>query len=145
MGRTGLGPVIRNHQGELLAAMSVTRIGLLDPAAVEALATSMALQLARDRGFLRINLEGDVKMVLEAVMADDPGWSRIGHLVEDVRFALQHFNSWTMAYVKREANQATQKVAKMATAQPLDRTWSSDFPDVLREICASELSALNTC
>jgi hypothetical protein len=50
-GNIGLGAVIRNHQGELMAARSLMYVGLLEPVTVEAVAATMAIQLARDRSY----------------------------------------------------------------------------------------------
>jgi hypothetical protein len=77
-GRTGLGVVIRDHQGNLRAARSLTRIGILEPAAAEALAATLALQLSNAMGLMNIWLEGDAKTVV-AVESADANWSRTGH------------------------------------------------------------------
>ena len=144
-GRIGLGAVIRNHRGEMVAARSLTRVGLLEPAAAEALAATMAIQLARVMGLLQIYVEGDAKVIVEAVVSQAPDWSRRGHLIEDIRSALQSFPHWTMACVKRGANQAAHMVARLATAQVMDQTWSSDFPECLSEMCEAEQTALHLC
>jgi hypothetical protein len=44
--RIGLGTVIRNHLGDLLAMKSLTRVGLFEPIVAEALVAAMAVQLA---------------------------------------------------------------------------------------------------
>jgi hypothetical protein len=50
-----------------------------------------------------------------------------------------------MAYVKRGANQAAHMVARLATAQVMDKTWSYDFPECLSEMCEAEQTALHLC
>jgi ribonuclease HI len=99
-GRIGLGTVTRNHRGEMVAARSLTRVGLLEPAAAEALAATMAIQLAREMGLLQIYVEGDAKVIVEAVVSQAPDWRRRGHLIEDIRSALQSFPHWTKFEVK---------------------------------------------
>ena len=120
---------------------SLTWVGLFEPAAAEALA-AMAIQLARELGLSQINMEGDAKMITEAVKSNAPHWSKWGHLIDDIRYRFQNFTQWTMAYVKRDANQAAHMVARMATAQVLDRTWNNDFPECIHEFCRSERAAL---
>ena len=44
--RIGLGTIIRNHLGDLVAMKSLTRVGLFEPTTAEALAAAMAVQLA---------------------------------------------------------------------------------------------------
>jgi ribonuclease HI len=139
-GRIGLGAVIRDHQGELVAARCVTYVGLLEPTAAEAVAATMAIRLAHDRGYRQVHLVGDAKVIIDAVMEEVPNWSRVGHLVDDIRAALQLFLSWKMTYVRREGNQPAHLLARMATTSELDREWNCDFPEELRETCASELT-----
>jgi ribonuclease HI len=142
-GRIGLGAVIRNHRGEMVAARSLTRVGLLEPAAAEAVAAIVVIQLAREMGLQQIYVEGDAKVIVDAVVSQAPDWSRRGHLIEDIRSALRSFPHWTMAYVKRGANQAAHMVARLATAQVMDKTWSYDFPECLSEMCKAEQIALH--
>ena len=59
--RIGLGTIIRNHLGDLVAMKSLTRVGLFEPAAAEALAAAMAVQPARELGLSQINMEGDAE------------------------------------------------------------------------------------
>ena len=61
-------------------------------------------------------------MITEAMKSNAPDWSKWGHLINDIRYGLQNFTQWTIAYFKRDANQAAHMVAGMATAQVLDRT-----------------------
>jgi hypothetical protein len=118
----------------VVAARSLTRVGLLEPAAAEALADTMAIQLAREMGLLQIYVEGDAKVIVEAEVSQAPDWSRRGHLIEDIRSALHSFPHWIMAYVKRGANQAAHTVTRLATAQVMDKTWSYDFPECLSDV-----------
>jgi ribonuclease HI len=89
--RIGLGTVIRNHLGDLVAMKSLTRVGLFEPIAAEALAAAMAVQLAQEMGLSQINMEGDAKMITEAVRSNAPDWSKRGHLIDDIRYGLQNF------------------------------------------------------
>jgi hypothetical protein len=85
-------------------------------------------------------LEGDAQVIVNAVMTEASDWSRVGHLIDDIRAALQPFTSWTMAYVRREGNQPAHLLARMATTNEVDMERSCDFPDVLREKCALDLN-----
>jgi ribonuclease HI len=88
----GLGVIIRDHCGNMVAAKSLTRRGLLEPAAAEALAALMAIQLARALGLRNLYLEGDAKIVIDAVLSSEPDWSRKGILVEDIRWNFKAYH-----------------------------------------------------
>ena len=60
-GRVGIGIVIREEKWKVVAAMSKTRTGLLEPTLGEAFAAYHAACLGRDLGLQNICLEGDAK------------------------------------------------------------------------------------
>ncbi|XP_059461784.1 uncharacterized protein LOC132190750 [Corylus avellana] len=142
-GWVGLAAVIRDSQGNMVAAKTVTRKGLIEPVAAEALAALMAVQLSREMGFSRLWLEGDAKTIVDAVNSTEPDWSRIGHLVDDIRMEIQTFTSWKVAYVRREANHVAHMLARMATTQIMDRLWTFVPPDCIAETIVSEQTALS--
>lgn len=43
---------------------------------------------------MNIILEGDSKLVVEAVNTEGASWSSIGHLIEDIKIMLQNFLVW---------------------------------------------------
>lgn len=103
-GWVGLGVIIRDHRGSLVAAKCVTRKGFVKPVAAEAWAALMALQLSRDLGLLQVYLEGDAKIVVDTVNSTEPDWSWQGHLVDDIQVELLSFPNWKLNHVRREAN-----------------------------------------
>jgi hypothetical protein len=55
--RIGLCTVIRNHQVDLVAMKSLTRVGLFELTIAEALAAAIVVQLACEMGLSQINME----------------------------------------------------------------------------------------
>ncbi len=47
----------------------------------------------------------------------------MGQLIEDTRSGLQHFHSFFIKHVKRDANQVPNRLAKLAISQLLDTSW----------------------
>lgn len=93
IGRVGLRVVIRDHQGRMWVAKSVTRLGFLEPTTAETLAASMATQLCTEMGFMQVQLEGDAKVVVDAVTSMLPDESVMGLLTKDMRIALRSISS----------------------------------------------------
>ena len=79
-------------------------MGCLAPAAAEAQAVLLAIQLCCEIGFLRVHLEGDTKIVVDAVNSVDVGKSWLGHVTEDIKVELKSLVHWKLALVKREGN-----------------------------------------
>jgi hypothetical protein len=89
-------------------------------------------------------LEGDAKVVVDAVNARAPVWTRWGHLVEDISLTLQNMSCWKMCFIRRAANQAAHAMARMAVKQEMERVWFNDAPNCLLPIIVSEFLAQGT-
>jgi hypothetical protein len=50
-------------------------------------------------------------------------WTRYEHMMDDAKILLNSFQSWTVGHVNRNANKASQKLAKEAISRPLDQVW----------------------
>ena len=66
-------------------------MGLLDPTAAEALAAFQAVQLCKDLVLTHIILEGDAKLVVDAVKVSTHNWCRFGQMIDDIRTVLHSF------------------------------------------------------
>ena len=91
------------------------------PVAAEAMAVLVAVHLCGEMGFQQVCLEGDAKVVVDAVNARAPVWTRWGHLVEDISLTLQDVSCWKMCFIRRAANQAARAMARMAVKQEMER------------------------
>jgi ribonuclease HI len=76
--RVGLGIVIRDHDGRVLSAKCISKEGAVDPGAAEAMALSQGVSLCISSGFRNVFVEGDAKIVFDALLADNSRSSRLG-------------------------------------------------------------------
>lgn len=136
-GEVGLGAVIRDHQGMMWVAKSMTRRGFLEP-----VAATMAADLCREMGFRHVMLEGDAQVVINAVKSPFPDDSGTGHLTADLRVALSSIPDWEVGHICRQSNQVAHVLASLALREDMDRVWLYDPPDCIREILYAELSSL---
>jgi hypothetical protein len=83
-GLMGLGVVVRDENGLVVAAQSKTIRGNFDPPMAEARAALLAIQFCRMNGFMLVDFEGDVKTVIDAVNDVRSDWSRLGVLITDI-------------------------------------------------------------
>jgi ribonuclease HI len=128
--------------GRLVAARSLSRQGGFDPDAAEAIATLVATQTARELGIQRAWFEEDTKIVADAVNSMEADWSRIGHLVDDVRSELGKIYQWKMTYIPREHNRAAHVLARKAVSEEMDGMWLYSSPVWLKHTLVSEHKAL---
>lgn len=66
-GRVGLEAIIWDHQGKMWALKSLTRHGFLDPTTVETMAATIVVKFCKEMGIMQVLLEGDAKLVVDAV------------------------------------------------------------------------------
>jgi ribonuclease HI len=110
--RMGVGILVRDHLGMVIAARSHTLVFLTEPVVAEAIAALHAVEFSRDLGLPRIVLEGDSLQVVTAVQDLRPTWSRYGHITADIRTILKGFRSWQVCHTKRVSNYAAHGLAK---------------------------------
>jgi ribonuclease HI len=142
-GRVGIGVILRDERGQMVAAMSKTRIGILEPSTGEAFAASSAVCFCRDLGVQCVVLEGDAKQIVDTVNSNSASWSRFGHLIDDTRRILESFPQWKCQFVRREANEAAHRLAKAATIDVNDRIWRDAPPSCINDIVLMERLALS--
>lgn len=110
--KTRVGAVIRDWEGKTMDVRGLTRSGCLDPLAAEAWAGTQALELGKEMGLSQILLEGDAKVVVEAVNAVTTDGSTIGHLADDMKVLLSAFQQWRVQRVGRELNKVAHTIAR---------------------------------
>ncbi|XP_059428715.1 uncharacterized protein LOC132162495 [Corylus avellana] len=140
-GRIGVGVLVRDHEGWVTAARSVTKSGFLEPTAAEAMAFFEGVWFCKDLGILSLIVEGDAQVVINAILARDPTCSKFSQLVDDTRSLLRDFPRWQISYVSRNANNGAHKLAKEATRLIMDCIWNYSIPDCISDLVSTELSA----
>jgi ribonuclease HI len=83
--KMGIGVVVRNESGEVVAALAKVIPFVEDPTAAEAIAAWHAVNLCVDRGFHQVVLERDSQIVVSALNQTSPSWSSYGQLLEDTK------------------------------------------------------------
>lgn len=134
----GIGIVVRDHSGFVIAARGKRMIGTPEPVQAEALGALMAAELSRDLGLPDVILEGDSLLVVQALRKMSPNLSSYGQVIEDTRSILFTRRSWMVNHVKREVNSAAHYLAKDALLFNLDRVWMEECPQCIVSIISLE-------
>jgi hypothetical protein len=112
--RMGVGMVLRDDTGCVLAALSSFIPSVSDPTVAKALALWKTVAVCIDLGVQRLHLEGDALEVVQALQHQGSCWSRYGHLIDDSRIRLDSIQEWRVSHAQREANEVTHNLAKAA-------------------------------
>ena len=129
---SGLGVIIRNQEGLVIASMSTRLPQQLQPIEIEALATSKALEFAREVGISKAVLEGDSLLVMKALKTKNAGLAPFGLLIQDSLTLSSGFSKLSYSHTKREGNLVAHSLAQLAINNPNCVIWMEDVPsDVL--------------
>jgi hypothetical protein len=93
-------------------------------------------------GFQNIWLEGDAKVICDALIKRSSVNSRYGHLIEDIGMGLLSFNQWKCTHISREGNEAAHILDREALCWSGDRSWEDSCPDCIKQIISTEQTAL---
>jgi ribonuclease HI len=121
--RIGFGVIVRNHDGDALAMISETMDLITDPVTAEALAARRAVEVSQTLGLRKIIMEGDALQIVQALRSTGGGRYSYGLIIEDMHQLLQRFSEFSVQHVRREANRAAHKLAKLALSLGEDKIW----------------------
>ena len=82
---SGIGVVIRNNARLVVASFAQRFCQAYKPVEIEAMATTRAIEFAREIGVDRIMVEGDSSTVTKALSTKNPALASYGLLIEDAR------------------------------------------------------------
>lgn len=117
--------VIRDEEGRVVAARAKVVSFITEPDAAKSVAAWFAVEFGREMGCRRLILEGDSMVVVSVLRARASCSRAYGQVLEDTITGFSHFSSVGILFACRDANRATNVLAKCALSQWLDSTWIS--------------------
>jgi ribonuclease HI len=132
--KMGVGIVIRDAGGRIIAARAKQIPFIVDPLLAETIAAWHAISFGKEMGGDKVILEGDSLLVasaLEKVDAND-------QLLADIRSSFSSFLSVQVHHVTRNSNMAAHVPARSAISQFLDKVWIGECPVIIQSIVLAE-------
>jgi len=127
---------MRDCSGHLLQA-GAFNLGAASILVAEATAMRNGLRAAIEAGFSNIYIEGDNKILIQAVQGRIQIPWEIQVLVQDIIFFLQKCNHVIVHHIFREGNRAADWLAKLGLSLPSATVWNPtshiDLQCILRE------------
>jgi ribonuclease HI len=112
-------------------ATGKTYRGILDPHIVESLALKDVVIYARGRGFCRVVFEVDSEVLVRLWHNKIYDRSVIKHVFDEISELSVFFTTFSLSYVRREANQTAHSCAKFASLQDGLFSWDAEPPAFL--------------
>ena len=138
----GLGVVIRNSEGLVMASLSQLVPLPFSVIEVEALAARRALEQAMEIGLDRVILEGVSSVLIHALQSESRPRAQFSHLPNDISFLGSHFTSLKFSHVRRHCNKVAHSLARRANISPLLSVWIKDVPLDVEIILMTDLISL---
>nr|POE91501.1 hypothetical protein CFP56_14609 [Quercus suber] len=124
----GLGFIIRNDRGLVMAALTQSIPLPTSMEMVEVLAARRTLLFAKELGFEKVILEGDFEIAIQAMKNDAFSAAPFGHIVSDIKALSSHFRCLTFQHTCRQGNLVAHSLARAACNFPHFCTWIEEVP-----------------
>ena len=92
-------------------------------------------------GFKDVLLESDSLEVVQALCKEECTWGRYGTLINDSKLLFQQAHAWKACHVKRSANEAAHRLAKLALTMCEERIWREDYPLCVQNVVIAYASS----
>ncbi|XP_050290257.1 uncharacterized protein LOC126728490 [Quercus robur] len=131
--KAGLGVVIRNENGQVLASL-LEQIQLpFSSDLVEAIAAARAIMFAQELSLSEYILEGDSNVVINALKRNDESLSSFGHILASAK-SLTDVSCITFSHTRRTGNTVAHNLAKHARHVIGFKVWMEDVPPHLHSV-----------
>ena len=134
--------VIRNGDGLVIATLSHPLNQAFKVVEIEALAASRALEFAADIGLDNVILEGDSKVVTQALETKDVGLAAFGLLIRDACTLAGNFSDVSYSHTKRKGNKVADSLVKLATNLANCVIWMEEVPPSIYHFVQADLALL---
>ena len=131
--------MLRNHNGDFLAATCHYFPNVVDPEATEILACRWALQVAAEIHATRVHLELDAQVVVNMLQQSTRNVSAAGPWIQEVKALLGSFVDCKISWVRRSANIAAHKLAKVGIGDELCKVWLGVPPEFVLHVIADDI------
>ncbi|CAO2830684.1 unnamed protein product [Amaranthus hypochondriacus] len=137
---SGLGAVIRDNNGHILVVGVRKANKLWSVEMCEAAVALFGMELARDRGYKFVHLEGDELSVIRCILESKKGAALIFLFYEHISSIKELFTSFLCTHMYKGGNTVAHNVASWHVENATEYVCSSGFPQSLLTLASSDLS-----
>ena len=131
----GIGVVIKDSTGQVIASM-VERVSMPQTVAeVEALAARRVVKFAKELYLQSIIVEGDSELITRALQQEGPSFACYGQLIEETQELFGLFNSCNVTDVRRKGNSLAHNLARHVSSLLV---WMEEVPPHLNNVLIAD-------
>uniref|UniRef100_A0A2N9IR38 Peroxidase n=1 Tax=Fagus sylvatica TaxID=28930 RepID=A0A2N9IR38_FAGSY len=139
----GIGVVIRDNAGMVIATLSQKVRGPQTVEMIEALAARRAIIFAKEVGIDDVEFEGDAVNVICDLSCQVPIHTPYGLIIEDARAILPNFQRPSLSHTRRSGNTVAHALARRAFNCNSPLIWMEEVPPDITHVLLNDFFALN--
>ena len=136
--RTGKGIVARNWKGEIMKVWAIMEEKIGEPELEEATAIRAAMQLGKEAGWRKIEIQSDCKSVIDCILTVSCNNCNCAVILEDIQKLREFFDQCNFSFIYREGNEVCHRLAKFALKLVNDVYWESNFPGWIKDLARKD-------
>ena len=130
-GKIGIGIIVRDDVGDLIASMAAPANSIYDPKHLETLAVAKGIEFANDLALTSYCIELDCLEIVNRIRSKTEDLSDIGHIIHMIRQLSRYPCCLGVAHTKRMANLPTHTLAKHACNLETFGAWIEEGPNCI--------------
>ena len=138
----GIGVVVHNSCGEVMAALSEIIPKPAYVAALETLAARRAVQFVQELDMKDSIFEGDSEVSISAIKSRCFQHPSCGHLIQDIMALLKSLQNYSFSHVHRQGNALAHALAKRARFSFPVLAWMESVPLDIYKFYVSDFLAI---
>ncbi|KAJ1435953.1 Ribonuclease H-like superfamily [Sesbania bispinosa] len=138
VGDWGIGIIVRDSEGFVIAAASRKVETLGDATLTEAMGLRLAVQFALDLSLQDTIFEYDCKVVVDQVVHESFHNSYVGLVIKDCSFLASNLRNCIFCHTRRNNNMVAHLLAKFACSNP-EISWIEETPDYISSVVAVDI------
>ena len=139
----GIGVVIRDNAGMVIATLSQKVRGPQTVEMVEALAARRAIIFAKEVGIDDVEFERDAVNVIRDLSSQVPIHTPYGLIIEDAKAILHDFQRSSLSHTRRSGNAIAHALARRASQYNSPLIWMEEVPPDITNVLLNDFSSIN--
>uniref|UniRef100_A0A2N9FDK7 Reverse transcriptase domain-containing protein n=1 Tax=Fagus sylvatica TaxID=28930 RepID=A0A2N9FDK7_FAGSY len=139
----GIGVVIRDNAGMVIATLSQKVRGPQTVEMIEALAARRAIIFAKEVGITDVEFEGDAVNVIRDLSSQVPIHTPYSLIIEDARAILQNLQRSSLSHTRRSGNTVAHALARRASNCNSPLIWMEEVPSDITHVLLNDFFAIN--
>ncbi|PRQ32559.1 putative ribonuclease H-like domain-containing protein [Rosa chinensis] len=119
----GTGGVLRNDQGDFIAAFSYRAESVLSPLHAELLALKYGLDFLHAMNVTKVVMETDCLVAVQAINSSTEDLSELGALIHDIKGLVGVVGDVTVGFTPRQANRVAHRLASYSFDSNIHLDW----------------------